>query len=484
MARYFKVLSSAAALVASSLAFAADEKPPATIVNVPLVVSTGVPLRTYVTKRLRMRINEPVQARLIDPIYAFDRIVVPAGADLQGHVTKLDPIAKMKRVQAILNGDFSPLHFARVEFTTIVMPDGRTLPIHTEDSQGLLTIYSPPRPSKKPKNNSGQPQNTGVLGTAKQQAQQQIQQQISVRTRGVIDLVRGPDKKERLEDYLLKKLPYHPQWYRRNTRFDSVLSAPLDFGMVAVSSDALGNVGLPRGESWGEVRLLTDLTSAHADSNTQVSGVLSQPIFSPDKKLIVPEGTLLTGRVRQAQAARWFHRGGKLRFTFDRVDLPAYTAVQPISMERNPVLLSAVESDPNAHVKVDSEGDAKATESKARLLAPVLALIVASRAADNDAGRDKVGSAGGNANYGGRTLGGFSGLGLLGSVAAQGSKTFGAVLGYYGLAWSVYNTVISRGNEVEFKKNTAISVRFGATPAPPEKNPGSPFVAATAGGEQ
>jgi hypothetical protein len=63
---------------------------------------------------------------------------------------------------------------------------------------------------------------------------------------------------------------------------------------------------------------------------------------------------------------------------------------------------------------VDPEGEAKATESKARLLAPVIALIVASKAADNDGGRDRVGSAGGNANFGGRTAGGFSGFGLAG----------------------------------------------------------------------
>ena len=88
------------------------------------------------------------------------------------------------------------------------------------------------------------------------------------------------------------------------------------------------------------------------------------------------------------------------------------------------------------------------------------------------------GSAGATANYGGRTLGGFSGFGLLGSAAAQGSKTLGAVLGYYGLAWTVYSTIVSRGSEVEFKKNTAINVRFGVSPADPLNKPDSHFMAA------
>ena len=37
----------------------------------------------------------------------------------------------------------------------------------------------------------------------------------------------------------------------------------------------------------------------------------------------------------------------------------------------------------------------------------------------------------------------------------------GAALGFYGLAWSVYSNVISRGSEVHFEKNAAIEIRFG-----------------------
>ena len=135
-----------------------------------------------------------------------------------------------------------------------------------------------------------------------------------------------------------------------------------------------------------------------------------------------------------------------------------------------------MEPDPKAHIKVDSEGNAKSTEPKTRLLGPVIALLVAGRAADNDSGRDRIATGGGDSNRGGRTLGGLSGFGLLGSAAGQVSKTAGAALGYYGLAWSVYSTIISRGQEVEFKQNTALEVRFGAQQAPaPPKKPGRRF---------
>lgn len=34
--------------------------------------------------------------------------------------------------------------------------------------------------------------------------------------------------------------------------------------------------------------------------------------------------------------------------------------------------------------------------------------------------------------------------------------------GYYGLAWSVYSSVIGRGGEIEFEKNAMMDIKFGA----------------------
>jgi hypothetical protein len=454
------------------LANADEVPPPSGTVQVPLVVSSEVPLRVYITQRLRMRDGEPVHAKLIEPIYAFDRIVLPSGVELQGHVTKLVPVTKLTRAQAILQGDFTPLHWARVEFTNVRMPDGRVIPIQTIDSTGLSTLYTPPRPppAHPPKTKPSSPQgNSGILGTARDQAMQRI----NAKTHDVISLVRAPNKKEWLEDFLIKKLPYHPQWYRRNTRFDAVLRNPLEFGSAAVPTETLRNVGLPTLESIAQVRLLTAVSSAHANTDTKVEGVLSQPLFSADNKLLLPEGTHVTGRVRHAQAARWFHRGGQLRFTFDHVEPPPITSVPPLPLQRMEAQLTGVEANSRANVKVDAEGDAKATEPKTRLLGPALALIVAARSMDNDTGRERVGSGGAEGNYGGRATAGISGFGLLGAAAARASRNAGTVLGFYGLGWSVYSTIISRGNEVEFQKNTAMEIRFGAPATAPAKKLGN-----------
>src|SRR5215469_13962832 len=119
--------------------------------SVPLTVPAGAPLRLYLTQRAPMHLGAPVSAKLIEPIYAFDRVVIPAGTVVQGSVTKLDPVSKLVRAHALMGGDFTPLHRAQVEFTGLKLPDGRTLPIHTASTAGLPTLYVEPKPPKPPK---------------------------------------------------------------------------------------------------------------------------------------------------------------------------------------------------------------------------------------------------------------------------------------------------------------------------------------------
>ena len=191
--------------------------------EMPLVVPAGVPLRLYLTKRVPKRSGAAVEAKVLEPVYAFDRQVIPAGAVVLGTVSRLQPISRTQRTMAILGGDFTPLHTAPIEFTTLVMPDGRGLPLHTTASLGLNSIV-PWRLPKTPYASASQ--NTGVLGTAKQNAKDAIQGQVD-RVKSIPDLVHMPGKKEMVEDYLMAKLPYHPQYVRSRTRFDAELVDPL-----------------------------------------------------------------------------------------------------------------------------------------------------------------------------------------------------------------------------------------------------------------
>ncbi len=440
--------------------------------GIPLSVPSGAPLRLYLSKRVSKRTGAPVEARLLEPVFAFDREVIPAGTVAQGQVSRVQPVDKWLRVKAIVSGDFTPLRSAQIEFTTLILPDGRRVSMNTVETVGLNSFYLEPSGKKKQRTQPQDP-NSGIPGIAKQTAKDRINGAINARTRGIADIVRGPNKKEKLIDLLWSKLPYHPQYVRRGTRFDAALRDPLQFGFAPVKPGDFAELGSqPPPDSVVHVRLLTALNSASAKQGEAVAAVVTAPLFSADHKLLFPEGTRLMGTVVVAAKARSFHRGGRLRFDFQRVDVPPEAANLRLGAPRREPMktqttLAGAEGSGTAPIEVDSEGGVQAKESKTRFIAPVISLILASRAADNDAGHHHdVGATGGEANIGGRTLGGGLGLGTLGAAVSQSSKYVGMAFGYYGLAWSVYTNVIARGGEVQFDRNAMMDIKFGArTPA-------------------
>lgn len=460
---FYRLLGSGLGVVVS---FAAAQRPPNTPAKVPvhLQVDAGRPLRLYITKRLRYRAGEPVEAKLAEPVWAFDRIVIPTGTSFEGEVSELDPVPKMVRAMAMVRGDFTPLKEAKVTFTKMLLPDGRTMEIDSVPSFGLQSIYVPAGVKKHTKQHkhATKPRDPNSR-TAKMLrfARQQAEAQANARSRGLFGFVRGPNRREWLESFLWSKVPYHPQWYHSGTRFDAVLERPIDFGEGSVATAELKKVGTdPPPDSVAQVRFLSTISSVDGKRGDPISGELSQPLFAADHELILPQGTRLVGKLTLVRHARMFHRGGQLRFTFDSVELPKIAGVDPPATEATYAQLTAAE-ETHGPVKVDSEGTAKATESKTRFLRPVIAGLVAAKSMDNDTGRQTA-SGGANANPVGTSLGGFSGFGLLGTAASRAPAPIGTVLGFYGLGWSVYSTVVSRGREVAFQKNAATEIRFGA----------------------
>ncbi len=433
-------------------------------VPVHLEVEAGTPLRLYITKRVAYRQGDPVQAKFAEPVWAFDRIVIPAGTVVDGQIAELDPVPKMTRAMSMIRGDFTPLKTAKVSFTKMILPTGKLVDLDTEPSVGLNSIYDPARTAKdkKQKKSTRNPNSRSakLLRFAKQQAQSQA----NSRSRGMLDLVRGPNRREWLESLLWSKLPYHPQWYHSGTRFDAALEKPLDFGEVSLATANLREMGTePPSDSPALVRFLSTVDSADGEVGDPIAGELSQPLFSADHQLILPEGTRLSGKLTLVRRARLFHRGGQLRFAFDKVDVPKLMGFEPATREQTRAQLTAAEES-HGSVKVDSEGTAKATESKTRFLRPVVAGLIAAKSMDNDTGKQTA-SGTANGNPTGSALGGFSGFGLFGTVATRVSPSeVGTALGFYGLGWSVFSAVVSRGREVTFQKNAAMAIRFGAPP--------------------
>ncbi len=460
-------------------------------ISIPLTVPAGVPLRLYLTKRVSKRMNAPVEAKLAEPVCSFDREVIPSGTDAIGRVSRIESVSKWQRVRAMLGGDFTPLHVAQVDFTFLRLPDGREIQLHTIPSGGLNSLFPllPPKKRKQGAHDAG-----GVVDTSKQQIKDQANAQID-RIKSLPDLVRRTDKKEWLSDYMMSKLPYHPQYVRSRTRFNAELSAPLNFGSEVVAPGSMTLLGSqPAASSVVHARLLTPLDSAISTKGEKVTAVLEQPLFSADHKLILPAGTAVDGSVVVAKKAGWFHHAGRLRFNFQNLELPQ--EVRLLESPRTPIplqtpqpqeakelqvrtqgTLAAAEGD-KAPLKVDSEGGVQATESKIRFVGTAVALLVSRASGDMDpirapsVGGQRGAIIGQSQNVAGRTLGGGLGFGLLGTIAAQSSRTVGAAFGYYGLAWSLFSTVVARGPEVQFDKDAVVDISFNARAGKTENDAG------------
>lgn len=424
-------------LIVCSVAIRADDS------MLRLQVDAGVPLRLYLTKRVPKRLGQPVFAKLAAPVFVFDRVVIPAGADVSGSVVALDPVPRWRRISALMGGDFTPLHQAQIRFTSIALQDGRTIPIESFESPGLDSLYSPtPTPKIR-----GLAKMTGFLGS---RTQSRIQDAVETQAHGFLDMVKGPGKMERVQEYFVAKLPYHPQWVRQGTRFDAVLERQLELGSATLKPSEMHEAAQPPSGSIVQARLLTPVSSATAKPGDPVEAIVSEPLFK-DGKLMLPEGTRLTGLVTMVQHAQSFHRGGQLRFTFKSLSLPEGMPM------RTSAIVDAAEVEKEKGVAIDREGREAAKSPRTRLLGPALALIIATRSFDRQESR--VPRRDSNVNR--RVLAGFTSFGLFGTIAGRVSQEAGRSLGYYGLAWQVYLNLIARGPDVEFGNNAAMSIRFG-----------------------
>src|SRR5215471_2977616 len=60
--------------------------------GVELIVSSGRAMRVMLTDSTTVhRVGQTVTGQLVEPVYAYDRIVLPAGTLVQGRITKLTP---------------------------------------------------------------------------------------------------------------------------------------------------------------------------------------------------------------------------------------------------------------------------------------------------------------------------------------------------------------------------------------------------------
>lgn len=417
----------------------------------PTALEKGTPLSIALSQRVRVRQGEPVEGILVQPIYSFDRMVVPAGSKVAGRIATVKKAKAWQRSQAVMQGDFSPLLTPEVEFNTLLLPDGRRLPIETSVSPGAAQIVhletAGSEGGKKP----------GAAAKAIASAKQQVRAE----KKEVETAIKQPGRLHRLKQLLISELPYHRVYLAAGIRYSAELKSTIALGSVDVPATELKSVGqIPPPGSLLETALLTPLSSATARRGTPVEAIVIRPLFSGGHQLVVPQGSLMKGIVVQAQPAQRlkFHRNGVLRFTFNKIQTP-HGAVQTVAAS-----LGGVDVDKNEKLKLDSEGGAHSTTSKMDYAAPALAILIAASSATPDTdirpGRVYNDTSG---PVGGQIIGGGIGYRLIGAAMAIGIRyrPVTAALAAYGAAWSVYSHLLTRGQEVVFPEDTPMQIRFG-----------------------
>jgi hypothetical protein len=434
---------------APELSVPATSAPPQ---SVALFVPKGTPLQVALDQEVRVkRVGQPIHGRIVEPVYAFDRVVVPIGSEVTGQVTKIGEISGGKRTMAALDADLTPERKVEVNFDHLTLADGRHFRLQSSVTPGSGQVIRFIVAAE------GREREKGVKDAASEktkQAKEQARQQWD----NAMKQLKTAGRMHRLKRYVEAQLPVHRQYIPAGMAYFAELTAPLDFGTEPMTPEVAASIGgtLPPG-SVVHARLITPLTSATTRKGEAVEAVMSQPLLDNDGHLILPQGSRLEGTVVQVQPARRMKKNGQLRIAFQQLIPPDGIA------EKVEATLEGVQSGKDANVRLDSEGGAEATTPKTRYLATAVSLTLAAASAgrggnDVDNGVDHI-----KANTGAQVAGGVSGFKVVGMVLglAVHSRALGYTMGAYGAGVSLYSHFMARGNEVVFPKNTAMEVGIG-----------------------
>jgi hypothetical protein len=422
---------------------------------IPLEVPVGTPLPVVLDQEVRIRkTGQPIHGKIAEPVYAFDKLVVPAGSEVTGSVTRISGVSAMKRTLAALDANFSPSRDVEITFDQLRLPGGRRVPLRTQvapASQGVLQFATATEAR-----NSGKERKESAAKKLAATKATETKKEIGREWETAKEQVAAPGKMHRLKRLLIAQLSYHPQYFNAGTRFNAELIDPLNFGSEELTAEKVHMVGTaPAAGSVIHALLKTPLSSATVQKGETVEAVMTEPLFTDDQ-LILPEGTLLKGSVLQVQPAHRLHRNGQLRIVFHEI-VPPRSAEQHVEAS-----LEGVEVKDDQHLSLDSEGGAQTTTPKTRYLTTgiSIALAASSLAPDADAGSAglSIGETGKSA------LNGASGFRVIGFITAAlvHSRVLASSFGVYGASMSVYDHFLSRGLDVVYPKDTAMAIGFGS----------------------
>ena len=225
VSRGFGRIALAAAILAASPsgAYAQDDHAAVPTELVELVVEAGRPLRVALDERVNVkRVGQPVEGTLIDPLYSYDRAVVPAGTKVRGHVTALEPFTKKETVESFAAGQFGPRNRVVVGFDALELDEGRVVPIHTAVNRSAERLTISAAPDEAPER-GGDHDRTGIVDQGRE-AVAQARRDALRKAHAALDAIKQPAKMDRAKAAIVSRLPYRPQYLMKGSVYDAQLA--------------------------------------------------------------------------------------------------------------------------------------------------------------------------------------------------------------------------------------------------------------------
>ena len=387
----------------------------------------GTILAVQLSADAKMKAGTPVSGRLTEPVYAHDKLLIPRGSVLSGTIVELEPAAHGRSVNAKLQGDFTPLHEAAVQFQQITFPGGAQVSILTTPmTQGVETLHI----------------QSAFAAAQHQSLPKRVWNDLNGRKNEAIATFTAPGKTSRFKKMFYHQLPYHPETLDGGLEYNAALANPVE---LMVLSD------VPKAPERNEKKGLEKTATLHAllttpvDSKTALQGTpvkaeVTEPFFDEQNRVVVPQGSVLVGSVTQSKpAGKWAHNG-VLRFTFNQLQFPAGFE------QRVYGTTSAIAVDHRSNLQMDVEGGVAPQKSSALL--PLAMGVLSAAALHED--EDSLAHAAASSN----------GFALIGRAIAigTGSNYVGGIIGAYGTARTTYSRFIAHGADVSFPLNTRIEI--------------------------
>ena len=400
---------------------------------VPLTVEKGFALQVVLNDKLNLKANQAVSATIAEPVYAFDREVIPAGTKVEGRVAGFEKLGKWKKISAMLAGNFTPQRNPQIILNALVLDDGTRIPMETTVLPGAEKLAGSSSISGIDPVNSYAP------------------------------TIQKPEK-QRFKAMLWGVSPFRPQNLPKGTRLSVVLSEPLDFGSAEFETSRLELIGSePPADSIVSVRLVSALNSRTTYVGAPVEAILTRPMLSSDRLLIFPAGSRLHGSVTQATAASKMHHNATMTFAFSTIEPPESWSSAGLQVQTvDGTLVNVGVTHDMKNLAVTASGGTKIVDSKKRFISFGWSAIKAGTSINNSADSFESALLGA---YRGKLLkqftgGSDSGFGLPASITGAMVPPVGIGFGFFGLGRSLITNFLGRGRDIVLPENTAMQIRL------------------------